>query len=208
MSVAELRKELLSLQKEILGGTISTVKKHEVAHRLDALKKAMAHKAETPEPAPMKPKSTGAPKARDIPTEKAVIAEDVEMTVPKAPVGGKRSATKHSKRADPKVKAEPKEAKPPKVEVEEKPAAAPAAEKPKKVRRVPPKVVLEDDEAASPAPKERKIVKKPSKATAAPKTDLAPEPAPAAEAPAPVVEKPVKMPGGCRRLPDAELYLN
>jgi hypothetical protein len=207
MSVADLRKELLALQKEFLGGTISTMKKHEVAHRLDALKKAMEHKTTVPEPAPMKPKSTGAPKARDIPTEKAVIAEDVEVTVPKAPVGGKRSATKHGKRTDPKVKAEPKEVKPPKIDVEEKPAAP--AEKPKKVRRVPPKVLLEDDAepAAVEAPKERKIVKKPSKATAAPKTDP-PAPEPAAETPAPVVEKPVKMPGGCRRLPDMELHMN
>lgn len=198
MSVSDLRKELLKLQKEFLGGkSISKLHKHEVYHRIESMKKVMGAKSETPEPEPMKPISTGAPKAREISVEKAKIAEDVEVSVPKAPKGGKQSAPKHSKRTDPKVKAEPKEPKPPKV-VEPAPEAAPAPEK--KPRRVPPKVVLDEGpaekiELVSEEPIRKKVIKK--KAKPAETT----EPGPAS--PAPVAAPAAKLPGGCRPIVDA-----
>lgn len=199
MSVSDLRKELLKLQKEFLGGkSISKLHKHEVYHRIESMKKVLGAKSETPEPEPMKPISTGAPKARDISVEKAKIAEDVEVSVPKAPKGGKASAAKHSKRDDPKVKATPKEAKPPKV-AEPAPEAAPASEK--KPRRVPPKVVLDEGpaekiELVSEEPIRKKVIKKKAK----PAETAEPGP----ESPAPVAAPaPVKLPGGCRPIGDA-----
>lgn len=202
MSVSDLRKELLKLQKEFLGGkSISKLHKHEVYHRIESMKKVLGAKSETPEPEPMKPISTGAPKAREISVEKAKIAEDVEVSVPKAPKGGKQSAPKHSKRTDPKVKAEPKEPKPPKV-AEPAPEAAPAAEK--KPRRVPPKVILDEApaekiELVSEEPVRKKIIKKKAAAPANTAEPGPESPAPVA-APAPAA---VKLPGGCRPIADA-----
>lgn len=195
MSVGDLRKELLKLQKEFLGGkSVSKMPKHEVYHRLEAFKKVMTSKSETPVPEPMKPISTGAPKARDISVEKTVIADDVEVSVPKAPRGGKASAPKHSKRTDPKVKAEPKEPKPPKVS-EPEAAAAPAPEK--KPRRVPPKVVFDKDDApsdkielVSEEPIRKKVIKK--------KKETAPTEESGPASPAPVAAPAAKLPGGVR----------
>ena len=201
MSVGDLRKELLKLQKEFLGGkSVSKMPKHEVYHRLEAFKKVMTSKSETPVPEPMKPISTGAPKARDISVEKTVIADDVEVSVPKAPRGGKASAPKHSKRTDPKVKAEPKEPKPPKVSEPEVAAAAAPSEK--KPRRVPPKVVFDKDDApsdkielVSEEPIRKKVIKKKKETTS---TE---EPGPAS--PAPVAAPVAKLPGGCRPINEA-----
>ena len=197
MSVKDLRKELAELQKAFLGAkSITKMKKHEVYHRLETMKKAIALRESTPEPAPMKPLSTGAPKARAITTEKQEIAEGIEITVPKAPKGGKASATTHSKRTDPKVKAVPKNTKAPKVEDAE---VAPAAPDTKKKRIVPPKVVFDEKEAPSdtieivePVVIHKKTIKK---KVAAEKPAETTEPGPAS--PEPVVA-PVKLPGGCR----------
>jgi len=203
MSVSDLRKELLKLQKEFLGGkSISKLHKHEVYHRIESMKKVLGAKSETPEPEPMKPISTGAPKAREISVEKKAIADDVEMSVPKAPKGGKQSAPKHSKRTDPKVKAEPKEPKPPKV-AEPAPEAAPAPVE-KKPRRVPPKVVLDEGpaekiELVSDEPVRKKVIKKKALKPAE-TTEPGPESPAPVTAPAPV---PVKLPGGCRPIADA-----
>lgn len=213
MGIGDLRKEFLKLQKEFLGGPVGKLKAHEVEHRMAALKAAMAAKSEIPEPPP---KRVGPPAAREVKTKKVALDEETEVTKPVAPKDGKVHATSYKKKtkteeAAPVEKPAPKPRKAPKVETEAAPAAAPAAEKPKKPRRVPPKVVLDEEvtpkpslvveeKAAKPKPKPK------SKATAPPKTDLAPEPE--APAPEPVVEKPVKLPGGCRRMPEADLYLN
>lgn len=213
MSAAELRREFRKLQEEFLGGkSIGKLKKHEVEHRMSVLRDAMEKKGVTPEPAPTR----GAPAAREVKTKEVSIDDETKVTKPVAPKGGPTHSTSYKKRPKaeevvekpapkPRAKTAPK---PPKLEVEE--VAAAPAEKPKKPRRVPPKVVLKEDDLAS-APVEAKPKPKPkSKATAPPKTDLpAPEPeTPPAPAPAPVVEKPVKLPGGCRALPATDLYLN
>jgi hypothetical protein len=211
MGVSDLRKEYLKLQKEFLGGPVGKLKAHEVEHRMAALKAAMAAKSEIPEPAP---KRIGPPKAREVKTTKVSLDEETEVTKPVAPKEGKAHATSYKKKAKteesaPVEKPAPKPRKAPKVETE---AVAAPAEKPKKARRVPPKVVLTEDEspkatlAVEEKPKPKPKPK--SKATAAPKTDLAPEPEAPAPAPAPVVEKPVRLPGGCRALPASDLYLN
>lgn len=195
MSVADLRKELLKLQKEFLGGPVGKLKSHEIEHRLSALKAAMAAKADIPEPPP---KRAGPPAAREVKTTKVALDEDTEVTKPIAPEGGTVHATAYKKK---------KPAPAPVPAPVEKPVEKPAEKPAKKPRRVPPTVFL-DESAESPAPKAPKKATKPtkSKATAEPKTDLAPEPE--APAPAPVLaEKPVKLPGGCRALPAAELYL-
>lgn len=211
MGIGDLRKEFLKLQKEFLGGPVGKLKAHEVEHRMAALKAAMAAKTDIPEPAP---KRAGPPKAREVKTKTVALDDETEVTKPVAPEGGKVHATSYKKKvkteeAAPVEKPAPKPRKVavPKVETEAAPAAP--AEKPKKPRRIPPKVVLKEDEtpkpslvveeAAKPKPKPK------SKATGAPKI-TAPEPE--IEAPAPVVEKPVKLPGGCRALPASELYLN
>jgi hypothetical protein len=213
MGIGDLRKEYLKLQKEFLGGPVGKLKAHEVEHRMAALKAAMAAKSEIPEPAP---KRIGPPKAREVKTTKVALDEETEVIKPVAPKDGKVHATSYKKKAKteesaPVEKPAPKPRKAPKVETEAAPA--PAAEKPKKVRRVPPKVVLKEDESPKPtlAVEEKAAKPKPkpkSKATAAPKMDLAPEPEAPAPAPAPVVEKPVRLPGGCRALPASDLYLN
>jgi hypothetical protein len=210
MGIGDLRKEYLKLQKEFLGGPVGKLKAHEVEHRMAALKAAMAAKSEIPEPAP---KRIGPPAAREVKTKTVALDEETEVIKPVAPKDGKVHATSYKKKAKteeaaPVEKPAPKPRKAPKVETEAAPAPA---EKPKKVRRVPPKVVLKEDESPKPtlAVEEKAAKPKPkpkSKATAEPKTDLTPEPE--APAPAPVMEKPVKLPGGCRRMPDADLYLN
>lgn len=216
MGIGDLRKEFLKLQKEFLGGAISKMKAHEIEHRMTALKAAIVAKSDIPEPPP---KRVGPPAAREVKTTKVSLDDETDVNKPIAPKDGKVHATAYKKKmkteeAAPVEKPAPKPRKAPKVETEAAPAAAPAAEKPKKPRRVPPRVIL-DESAESPAPKapkkaatpslaveEKPTKPKKSKATAEPKTDLAPE------APAPVVvEKPVKLPGGCRALPAAELYL-
>lgn len=192
MAKDELRKQFVALQKEFLGGgPVSKMRRHEIEHRMAVLRHAMSIKAETPEPDEA---ALGAPSAREVKTKKVAIDAETEVTKPMAPTEGGGHGT-HYKRK-PKAEAE----------------AAPVVEKPappKKVRKVPPKVVLAE-EGAPVAPKPKAAPKPKSKATAPPKTDLpAPEPeTPPAPAPAPVVEKPAKLPGGCRRMPDADLYLN
>lgn len=200
MGIGDLRKEFMKLQKEFLGGPVGKLKAHEVEHRMSALKAAMAAKSEIPEPPP---KRVGPPAAREVKTKKVSLDDETDVNKPIAPKDGKVHATSYKK----KTKTE--EAAP-----VEKPVEKPAEKPAKKPRRVPPKVVL-DESAESPAPKapkkaaapslaveEKPTKPKKSKATAPPKTDLAPEP----EAPV-VAEKPVKLPGGCRALPAAELYL-
>lgn len=214
MGIGDLRKEYLKLQKEFLGGPVGKLKAHEVEHRMAALKAAMAAKSEIPEPAP---KRVGPPAAREVKTKKVALDDETEVTKPVAPKEGKVHATSYKKKAKTEESApvekpapKPRKVAVPKVETEPAPAPAPA-EKPKKARRVPPKVVLKEDESPKPslvveeAAKPKPKPKPKSKATAEPKTDLTPEPE---LAPVPVVEKPVKLPGGCRALPASELYLN
>jgi hypothetical protein len=198
MSLPELRREFRKLQEEFLGGTVGKMKRHDIEHRMIALKAAMEVKANTPVPEPVPPK-VGAPSARAVKTKEVAIDEETKVTKPVAPKEGKAHSTHYKKREKPAAEAAPK--------VEEKPTLKVTDEKPKKVRRVPPKVELKEEAAAEPKPERKKVVRpKPaSKATAEPKT--AP-PAPEAE-PAPVVEmKPARMPGGCRPLPEATLSFN
>lgn len=201
MSVNDLRKELIALQKAFLGGkSVSNMKKHEVYHRLETMKKAIALKESIPEPAPMKPLSTGAPKARAITVEKKEIGEGIEVSVPKAPKGGKQSAVKHSKRTDSKTKAEPKEVKPPKVE--EKPVET-AAPDTKKKRIVPPKVVFDESadsdkiEIVEEPVIRKKVIKKITKKEEV-ATESTTEPGPAS--PVPVAAPAAKLPGGVRAI--------
>jgi hypothetical protein len=186
MSAAELRKQFLALQKEFMGGSpAGKMKRHELEHRMAVLKHAMSVKAETPEPEPAR---SGPPAAREVKTKKVAIDAETEVTKPIAPSEGKAHVTHYKKK--------------PKAEVTEAAPVAEKPEKPKKVRKVPPKVELPDEPVA---PKPRAAPKPKSKATAEPKTDLPP---PEPETPPPAPAAPVKLPGGCRRMPDAELYIN
>jgi hypothetical protein len=214
MSVIELRREFRKLQEEFMGGALSKLKKHEVEHRMAALKSAMAIKADTPAPPPA---SAGAPGAREVKSKEVLIDDETVLTKPVAPKGGMKHATSYKKGVK-KTNDEPSAAAAATVaHVADTPApaAAPASAAPaaKKVRRVPPKLELADDApAATPveaaAKPERKIIKKPvakkEKVSKAPKAEkAAPEPAaPVAEAP---VAKPIKMPGGVRPIPGAEI---
>jgi hypothetical protein len=227
MSVIELRREFRKLQEEFMGGALSKLKKHEVEHRMAALKSAMAIKADTPAPTPA---HAGAPGAREVKSKEVLIDDETKLIKPVAPKGGMKHATSYKKGGAKKEDA----AKKPDVSdvstsadtvahVVDKaptaPAAASAAEKPKKPRRVPPKVEFTDDApAAAPvetaAKPERKVVKKPvakkeaapkkaaSKATAEPNTE---KPAPEPVTPEPVAAPKIKLPGGCRPLPGAEV---
>lgn len=191
MSAADLRKQFLALQKEFMGGSpAGKMKRHELEHRMAVLKHAMSIKSETPEPEPAR---SGPPTAREVKTKKVSIDEDTEVIKPIAPSEGKVHGTHYKKK--------------PVAEVVEGAPVVEKSEKPKKVRIAPPKVVL-PDEPVAPKPKadsKPKAAPKPkSKATAEPNTaPPAPEPV---TPPAPVVS--AKIPGGCRRVPDAEMYLN
>lgn len=195
MGTDDLRKQFVAMQKEFLGGAASKLKKHELEHRMELMKKAMALKDEVPEPEKAR---SGPPAAREVKTKKVAIDADTEVVKPVAPKEGKAHVANYKKKAkaEPEVEAAP---------VVEKPAA------PKKVRKMPPKVVL-PDEPVAPKPKAEakpKTEAKPRKPKA-PKVDApAAEPETPAPAPAaPVVETPIKLPGGVRRLPEGELYLN
>lgn len=211
MSVIDLRKEFVKLQKEFVGGRVTKLKKHEVEHRLSVLKQAMSLKSEVPAPEAAR---TGPPSARDIPTKDVSIDGETVIKKPLKPEG-----------PDPVVKKPRGPAKPKTVETAEAapaPAPAAAAEKPKKAVKVPPKVVFDEVEIVSPqrpsqmgggsthATPQRKVVKKPkaadtaekpkSKATAEPKTaPPAPEAEPKEMVP-PVVPKVIRLPGGVRKL--------
>lgn len=186
MSVIDLRKEFVKLQKEFVGGRVTKLKKHEVEHRLSVLKQAMSLKSDVAAPEPAR---TGPPAARDILTKDVTIDDDTVIKKPMKPEG-----------PDPVVKkprglkkvtvAEPVEV--PKLEVK-------PVEKTEKPKRVPPKVVFDESEIS--APTERKFVKKPkSKATGEPKTaPPAPEAEPKEMIP-PVVPPVIKLPGGVRKL--------
>ncbi len=183
------------MRKEFMGASASKLKRHELEHRMAVLKQAMTLKVDTPEPETAR---SGPPAAREVKTKKVAIDEETEVIKPVAPKEGRAHVANYKKKA----------------KVEEAPAPAPAptpVEKPKKARKVPPKVIL-DEEPVAPKPKiDKPKADKPkkSKATAAPKTEApAPEAEPEAPAPAPVVAAPVKLPGGCRKLPDAEVYFN
>lgn len=204
MGTDDLRKQFVAMQKEFLGGAASKLKKHELEHRMELMKKAMALKDEVPEPEKAR---SGPPAAREVKTKKVAIDADTEVVKPVAPKEGKAHVANYKKKAkaEPEVEAAP---------VVEKPAA------PKKVRKMPPKVVL-PDEPVAPKPKaeakpkvkaEPKTEEKP-KAPRKPKAPKVEAPAAEPETPAPapaalVVETPVKLPGGVRRLPETELYLN
>jgi hypothetical protein len=225
MSVIELRREFRKLQEEFLGGNISTMKKHDVQHRMDALKAAMSIKSETPAPPPA---SAGAPGAREVKSAEVSIDGETKLIKPVAPKGGMKHATSYkkgsAKKDDKKSDVSAVSAAADTVaHVADTPAPAPAAasaaEKPKKQRRIPPKVELADDAPAAAsvevaAKPERKIVKKvvkkeaapkkekaASKATAAPNTE---KPAPEPES-VPVAAPKIKMPGGCRPMPGTEV---
>lgn len=193
MGADDVRKQFLTLQKEFMGGNpASKLKKHELEHKMDVLRKAMAMKVDTPEPAPAR---SGPPAAREVKTKKVVINEETEINKPVAPKEGKAHVSHYKKKAKEEPTVE--------IVVEEKPAA------PKKARKVPPKVVL-PDEPVAPKPKAEPKPKK-SKATAAPKTE-APigESEPSEPVAAPVVVAPVaiKLPGGVRKLPESEVQFN
>lgn len=194
MGADDLRKQFVAMQKEFLGGAASKLKKHELEHRMELMKKAMALKDEVPEPEKAR---SGPPAAREVKTKKVAIDADTEVVKPVAPKEGKAHVANYKKKAkaEPEVEAAP---------VVEKPAA------PKKVRKMPPKVVL-PDEPVAPKPKAKAEEKpKAPRKPKAPKVEApAAEPETPAPAPAaPVVETPVKLPGGVRRLPEGELYLN
>ena len=192
MSVAELRAELFKLQREFVGGRISTLKKHEVAQRLAVMKAAMGMKAGTPVGEPVPP---GPLPPRDIPTASVSLDESTTIIKP----------------LEPAAKAPPKVSK--KVSKKEAPAVSE-----RKTARAPPKVEVEDDDEdhvihvadLEPAPRPKKVL---SKATAPPNTKKPKKTAePAAETlearyrptaldaepAAPAV--PARLPGGVRPL--------
>lgn len=177
MSVAELRAELFKLQKEFVGGRISTLKKHEVAQRIAVMKAALSMKSSTPagEPAPPGPLPP-----RDIPT--ASVSLDDSTTIIKP--------------LEPAPKAEPAKKK---IVVRKK--VAPAEKKP----MVPPKVELTEDSSDDDAPRVHvaDVISRKSKATAAPSTKkpkAEAEPKEEAKAPAVPAVMALKLPGGVRPL--------
>jgi hypothetical protein len=179
MSAGDLRKEFLKLQKEFVGGQVGKLKKHEVQHRLDVLKKAMAYKESDPAPAPAR---TGPATAREIPTKEVTIDGETTVKKPLKPEGPDPI---------PNPPRGPKKIKPMEVKEPKEPKAVKEPKEPKK-RVVPPKVVF--DEASSKEPKVKKEKKPKSKATAEPNTE-----APAPEA-APLIVTVTKLPGGCRKI--------
>jgi hypothetical protein len=193
MSVIDLRKEFVKLQKEFVGGRVTKLKKHEVEHRMSVLKQAMSLKSEVAAPEAAR---TGPPSARDIPTKDVSIDGETVIKKPLKPEG-----------PDPVVKKPRGLAKPKTVEAAEPAPAAPAAEKPKKAVKVPPKVVFDEVEIVSPPQRKTVIRPKPkSKATAEPKTaPPAPEAEPKEMIP-PVVPPVIKLPGGVRKLEDTIVH--
>lgn len=185
MSASELKKELVALQKSFLGGSLKSLKKHELDHRLAVFKKAMELKIEMPEEEPAK---AGPPKARHVKTEIVSIDGETMINKPVAPVGGKVHSARYTKKA--KVPDAAPEAAP-------VPAAAAAAEtapaavtKVVKKRIVPPKVVLSEEVPV-------KIVKKRVPKPAAEKTEA---PAPVAPEPAPQLVTLHKLPSGVKAM--------
>ena len=193
MSVAELRAELFKLQKEFVGGRISTLKKHEVAQRLSVMKAAMGMKSGTPvgEPAPPGPLPP-----REIPTASLSLDESTTVIKPLQPAErllgkpGSRPAGTAERKTDAAAS-----------KVGTKKVAA--AKEKKAVRMAPPKVELDESEdhiihVADVAPRDKKVA---SKASAAPNTKKPKrEPEPAAELKAPVVPAVIRLPGGVRPL--------
>lgn len=172
MSIVELKKELVGLIKNFVGGPIGKLKKHELEHRLCLLKKTVEAKCNTPEP---EAASAGPPAARDVKTETVSLDGETNINMPIAPVGGKVHSARYTKKA-----------KDSDADSKEKPAAK--ADKPaKKARITAPKVVLPEAE-----PEAKKVVKK-----RVPKPKAAAEPAAPAAAPAPE-----KLPGNVRKVAD------
>ena len=191
MSVIDLRKEFVKLQKEFVGGRVTKLKKHEVEHRLEVLKKAMSFKESDTAPAPAR---TGPPSARDIPTKEVVIDGETKITKPLKPEGPdpivkKPRGPKKDGVAAPASSVLGMQAPAP------APTPAPSPVPVKEKKHVPPKVVFNEPEIKEP----KKIIKK----IKAPRTTPpAAEPSPAAPAPAPVVPPviTIKLPGGVRKI--------
>jgi hypothetical protein len=185
MSAADLKKELIALQKAFLGGPMKAMKKHELDHRLAVFKRAMELKIEMPEEEPAK---AGPPKARHVKTEIVSIDGETMINKPVAPVGGKVHSARYTK------KAKAPDAAP---EATPAPAAAPAIEaaptvvaKVVKKKITPPKVVLSEEVPV-------KIVRKRVPKPAAEKTEA---PAAAAPEPAPQLVTLQKLPSGVKSL--------
>jgi len=75
----ELMAELRALNRGMKALPISKMKKHELEHSIDVMKKLKVEKAETPMGAPAK---AGRPLSRPI-TSESVVDEDVTLHVPK-----------------------------------------------------------------------------------------------------------------------------
>ena len=75
----ELQAELRALNRGMKALPISKMKKHELEHSIDAMKKLKMEKASTPMPAPAK---AGRPLSRPIASE-SIVDDDVVLTVPK-----------------------------------------------------------------------------------------------------------------------------
>ena len=188
MSVSELRAELFKLQKEFVGGRISTLKKHEVAQRIAVMKAAMGMKAGTPlgEPAPPGPLPP-----RDIPTASVCLDDSTTVIKPLPPADRKTEAA--SVKVPKKVVIKKAAMVPPKVELD--------AEE-EHIIHVAETLLTKPDRPAGTAdreiaPRPKKVV---SKATAAPNTKKPkkdPEPE-ASEPKAPAVPAVIRLPGGVR----------
>lgn len=133
MSVADLRKEFLKLQKEFLGGRISKLKKHEVAQRLAVLRGAMTLKADTPAAEPAR---TGPLPARDIPVAPVSLDESTTVIRPLKPARRtiKPPTVKIEEPAAPAEVAKPA----PKRQARSKATAPPSTRKPKAEPQTPP----------------------------------------------------------------------
>lgn len=208
MSLIDLRKEFVKLQKEFAGGRATKLKKNEIEHRITVLKKAMELKEETALPDPAR---TGPASARDIPTKEVVIDGETKVTKPLKPEGPDPIVKKPRGPKKPKV-TEAKEASP--VATVTSAAAAVAAtatpvktevkteaKSQKREAKVPPKVVF--DEVSIKEPKTEKPKKAPKERSKSPKPQKAPK-ATVTEAPVVAVTAPVvvKLPGGVRKIED------
>jgi len=94
----ELMAELRALNRGMKALPISKMKKHELEHSIDAMKKLKLEKAETPMGAPAK---AGRPLSRPIASE-SIEDDDVVLVVPKAP--RERVVEKRSVPSQPKKK--------------------------------------------------------------------------------------------------------
>lgn len=125
MSVADLRKEFLKLQKEFIGGRVSKLKKHEVAQRLAVLRGAMSLKADTPAAEPAR---TGPLPARDIPVTPVSLDESTTVIRPMPP--GKRTIKPPTVTLDEPATPAPIRKVVPKRKVVSKATAPPSTRKP------------------------------------------------------------------------------